>query len=145
MFCNTFIKVNSMENLTEEFKQKREEILKENPHLLEKRQGRDNVMYVPFGMTELIRALRRMRETTPGQDIKIKQLSEELIILEVYTKMGLFPQSWKEALVFPIRKLGKDPSNPANIPIALTSHVGKVMEKVMMDKLVYILEKEGKL
>lgn len=137
-----------MENLTEEFKQKREEILKENPHLLEKRQGRDNVMDVPFGMTELIRALRRMRETNPGQDVKIKQLSEELIILEVYTKvweMGLFPQSWKEALVFPIRKLGKDPSNPANRPIALTSHVGKVMERVMMDKLVYILEKEGKL
>ncbi len=68
MFCNTFIKVNGTENLTEEFKREREEILREHPHLLEKREERDNIMDVPFGMTELKRALRRMKETTPGQD-----------------------------------------------------------------------------
>lgn len=64
MFCNTFIKVNSTANLTEEFKREREEVLREHPHLLEKREERDNIMDVPFGMTELKRALRRMRETT---------------------------------------------------------------------------------
>lgn len=112
-------------------------------------------MDVPFGITELKRALRRMRETTPGQDeisyYMIKQLSEESlrVMLEFYNKvweMGVLPQSWKEALVLPIRKPGKDPSKPANYrPIALTSHVGKVMERMITDRLVYVLEKEGKL
>jgi len=112
-------------------------------------------MDVPFGLTELKRALRRMRETTPGQDAisyhMIKQLSEESlrVLLEFYNKVwerGVLPKSWKEALILPIKKQGKDPSMPTNYrPIALTSHVGKVMERMITDRLVYFLEKEGKL
>lgn len=58
----------------------------------------------------------------------------------------MLPQSWKEALILPIKKPGKDPSKPASYrPIAFTSHVGKVMERMITDRLVYFLEKEGKL
>lgn len=57
----------------------------------------------------------------------IKQLSEESlrVMLEFDNKvweMGVLLQSWKGALILPIRKPGKDPSKPANYrPIALTS------------------------
>ncbi len=42
----------------------------------------------------------------------------------------------------PIRKPGKDPVKPTSYrPIALTSHIGKIMECMVTDRLVYFLEK----
>jgi len=39
------------------------------------------------------------------------------------------PKQWKESIIVPICKPGKDPSLAESYrPIALTSHVGKIME-----------------
>ena len=57
-------------------------------------------------------------------------------------KTGILPDSWKEAIVIPIPKPGKDSSNPANYrPIALTSCICKTMERMVNDGLVWFLEK----
>ena len=57
-------------------------------------------------------------------------------------KTGILPDSWKEAIVIPIPKPGKDSSNPANYrPIALTSCICKTMERMVNDRLVWFLEK----
>lgn len=41
-----------------------------------------------------------------------------------------FPKSWKDAVIIPVSKLGKDSTKPGNYrPIALTSHVCKIMDK----------------
>ena len=55
---------------------------------------------------------------------------------------GDFPLSLREALVIPIPKPGKNASDPANYrPIALTSCLCKTLERMVTDRLVWILEK----
>lgn len=57
---------------------------------------------------------------------------------------GRLPQAWKEAIIIPIRKPGKDPSKPPNYrPIALTSNVCKIMEGTVTEQLTYFVEKRG--
>ena len=56
--------------------------------------------------------------------------------------MGSLPGSWKEAIVIPIPKPGKDITNPGNYrPIAITSCICKTMERMVSDRLVWFLEK----
>ena len=55
---------------------------------------------------------------------------------------GILPDSWKEGVVIPVLKPGKDSTNPANYrPIALTSCICKTMERMVNDRLVCFLEK----
>lgn len=66
-------------------------------------------------------------------------------ILELYNRVweeGRLPKTWKEAIIIPIRKQGKDPSKPSNRPIAITSNMCKVTEKMVTERLTYVLEKK---
>lgn len=56
------------------------------------------------------------------------------------------PNVWKKVIVIPIRKPGKDTSKPTCYrPIALTSNVFKIMERMITERLTYELEKKGML
>ena len=78
----------------------------------------------------------------------VKHLSEEGLrkLLCLFNKVweeGNIPRSWKEAIIIPIRKLGKDASKPANYrPIALTSNVCKLMERMVNERLTVLFGKE---
>ena len=55
-----------------------------------------------------------------------------------------FPSSWKEALVIPIPKPGKDSSDPNNDrPIALTSCHCKTLERMVNTRLVWFWERNN--
>lgn len=57
---------------------------------------------------------------------------------------GEIHREWKESLIVPIREPGKDLHNPSSYrPIALTSRVGKTMERMVNDRLNYWVETEG--
>ena len=77
----------------------------------------------------------------------VKHLSEEGLrkLLCLFNKVweeGNIPRCWKEAIIIPIRKPGKDAAKPANYrPIALTSNVCKSMERMVNERLTYYLEK----
>ena len=59
---------------------------------------------------------------------------------------GKLPSAWKEAVVIPVRKPGKDPSKPTSYkPIALMSNICKIMERMITERLSYEIEKRGKL
>lgn len=46
-------------------------------------------------------------------------------------------------MIIPIIKPGKDPSKPENYtPIARRSRIGKIMERMIMERLTYYLEVE---
>ena len=54
---------------------------------------------------------------------------------------GDFPSDWRKAVIIPIPKPGKDPTNPTNYrPIALTSCICKTMEQMINRRLVSYLE-----
>ena len=57
---------------------------------------------------------------------------------------GCFPPSWREAVVIPIPKPGKDHSDPGNFrPTALTSCLCKTMERMINARLMWSLESQG--
>ncbi|GFW13291.1 putative RNA-directed DNA polymerase from transposon X-element [Trichonephila clavipes] len=53
-------------------------------------------------------------------------------------KIGYFPIAWKTATVIPILKPGKDPTQAESFrPIALLSILGKVAEKIILNRLYH--------
>ena len=56
------------------------------------------------------------------------------------------PQQWRTATIIPILKKGKDASKVENYrPIALTSHLGKCMERLVANRLTWWLETNHKI
>lgn len=52
--------------------------------------------------------------------------------------------SWKEALIIPIVKPRKDLTKTTGYkPVALISHLGKVMERMAVDRLMYVTERSN--
>ena len=70
--------------------------------------------------------------------------SSLLVLLKTFNDIwetGNVPKSWKEATIIPIPKPGKDNTNPNNYrPIALTSCIGKALERMINERLVWYLE-----
>ena len=68
-----------------------------------------------------------------------------LTLLHIINKLWSsesFPSAWQQAVVLPIPKIDKDKSDPSNYrPIALTSCLCKVVERVINGRLVWYLEK----
>ena len=105
---------------------------------------------VPFTLSELKESLKKSKDTAAGPDNIHYQFLRRLpesclqVLLKVYNQVwesGNFPPSWREALVVPIPKPGKDTTKPENYrPIALTSCLCKTLERMVNSRLVHYLE-----
>jgi len=105
----------------------------------------------PFSIDDLLDALSSSNDSAVGPDDihyqMLKHLPSEVLntllsILHDIWLTGNFPSSWRQSYVVPIPKLGKDTSDPTNCrPIALTSCVCKVMERILNNRLVWYLER----
>ena len=130
MLAQTFVNIHSSGNIGEEGKRGRESTIVENEYVLQQEEDTNNLLNKPFTKTELRRCLKKTKMSAPGKDqicyIMLRNLGESSqdILLELYNKVwegGKLPQSWKEAIVVPIHKPGKECTNPGNYrPIALT-------------------------
>ena len=104
----------------------------------------------PFTMPELMESLRRAHDTACGPDEIhyqiLKHLPETALqtLLNIFNNIwvgGAFPSCWRQAVIIPVAKPGKDPTNPTNYrPIALTSCVCKTMERMVNTRFVFYLE-----
>lgn len=91
--------------------------------------------------------------STPGRDRVCYSMLDHLSVeskrtlLHLYNKVweeGVLPRCWKESIVVPIRKPGKDPRIPSSYrPIALTSQIGKTLERMVNNRMVFFLESKG--
>ena len=109
----------------------------------------------PFTLYELTDALQKAKNTAVGPDSIHYQLLTHLpdpcldILLKVFNEIwisGFFPPTWREAIIIPIPKPGKDHSDPNNYrPIALTSCICKTMERMVYERLMWQLEMLGAL
>ncbi len=104
MFLKTFMNVNSSENLTEQSKEIRKDVLKEYPDLMGKKVTGNNLLEVPFSMSELENAVRRMKQSASGMDgvsysmMKHFSGNSMKVMLAFYNIIwmeGILPQSWK--------------------------------------------------
>ncbi len=153
MIAKALIQIHSSSNLSEEGKRGRAKTRSNHPAILERREDVNSTMDAPFTLEEIKRAILRSGLTSPGKDeicyIMLKHLGvlASLKLLGLYNKVweaGKLPVGWKEAVIIPIRKPGKDPSNPMNYrPIALTSHLGKIMERMITERLTFYMESRG--
>ena len=140
----------SMDNYSDEFQ--RIKTLKEKRHL-DFSSKNEEEYNLPFSVTELRQSLQRASDSATGLDQVRYQLLTHLpnsalsVLLKVYNhvwKSGCFPPSWREAVVIPIPKPGKDYLDPSNFrPIALTSCLCKTMERMINARLMWSLESQG--
>ncbi|CAD6221996.1 GSCOCG00011700001-RA-CDS, partial [Cotesia congregata] len=105
----------------------------------------------PLSMAELEEVLSTCKNSSPGPNnlpvVMIKHLTKPskqtlLSLYNIIWSNNVFPDIWKVATVIPISKPGKDHSNPTNFrPISLTCNLGKILEKIVNKRLIWILEK----
>ena len=109
----------------------------------------NDALNAPFTMAEMKRATGKAGLTSPGKDevcyVMLAHLSDKVLVL--YNRVweeGKLPGSWEEAVVVPIRKPGKDPTRPTSYrPIALKSHVCKILERRITERVTHFLESRG--
>lgn len=104
----------------------------------------------PLSFRELELSTLHCRNSAVGLDnIHYKMIANlshdsKLALLKFYNRIwetGVFPTSWRKAVVIAIPKPGKDHTNPQNYrPIALTSCLCKVLERMINSRLVFCLE-----
>jgi len=105
---------------------------------------------IPFSMTELEHHLTKAKNTAPGIDgIKYDMLqhltpSMKIFLLNLYNTIwetSEYPNAWRKAIVIPIQKPKKDPSEATSYrPISLTCCISKVLEGMVNYRLTWLLE-----
>ena len=105
----------------------------------------------PITLNEFKSALSQCRNTAPGLDginyEMIRNLNDSAtnLLLTLYNRVWLeeiFPDCWGKAIVLPFLKKEKPPTEAESYrPIALTSCVCKLLERIVNNRLQYVLEK----
>ena len=104
-------------------------------------------------MKEFLAALKTCKDTAPGPDeipysmIKNAPQETKIFILGLINRIykeSYFPKDWEKFFMLPFAKPGKDSKFACNYrPIALTSCLCKLMEKMVNCRLVWYLEQKG--
>ena len=147
VLAESFASNSSTNNYTDKFKKEKEKIEKTPVNF----NTYDEFDYnAPFTDTELATCLQQLGNTSPGPDqihnqilkhLPEKSLKCLLKILNDQWTNNTFPDTWHIAKIIPIPKTNKDHTNPTNYrPIALTSCVCKVMERLVTSRLNWFLE-----
>ena len=107
----------------------------------------------PLTSDELERSVRQLRSTAAGPDfihndmlknLDVRSLNSILLFYNHIWTSHEFPSNWREATVVPVLKQDKDGTDPLHYrPIALTSCLCKLMERIVNDRLVWFLESTG--
>ena len=100
----------------------------------------------PLTLTELKRALSAIKKVKVSTYHMLKEVLESFLktLLGFFQRCwegGTVPSGWKHAVVIPIHKHGKPRKELGSYrPISLTSHLGKVFERVVKHHLEYFCE-----
>jgi ribonuclease HI len=110
----------------------------------------ESLLDEPFTINELDEAIEGAKCTSPGKDdinmvmVKHLPLSAKKILLIIFNyiwHVSQCPVKWKEAVLTPLLKPGKEACNPSSYrPIALTSTLCKTMERMVNKRLLWFLE-----
>ena len=108
---------------------------------------------LPISENELIQALKSCSDSAPGEDkitysmlkrLHSTALNELLQIMNQIWSNGIFSDDWRKAIVLSFAKPGKNPHQVTSYrPIALTSSLCKLMEKIVNVRLVRTLEEKN--
>lgn len=150
--ADTFSRASSNDNYSDEFKSSHTFTnLSMNSIINNANKVNNDALHLDISLNELVYALSLMKkDTSPGPDevtySMIRNLPDAcmILLLKLYNyifEQGAIPEQWKHALVIPLLKPNK-PSNNANSyrPIALTSCICKLLEKIIQLRMMFFLE-----
>ena len=154
LLAKTFVQVHSSGNLSVKAKHCRDNTLAQQiGGTVRKSTLSGGDLDLPFTLFELRRALLNVRQTSPGKDgvcySMLAHLTDSALeaVLRLFNNIwdtGKLPSVWKQSVIVPILKPGKDSSNPSSYrPIALTSQLGKTMERLVTERLSHFLESKN--
>ena len=154
-----FAKVSSNENLEEPFSSIKKIIEHGMKGKIEMNKKNDedtenNGINSPINFYELEAAINKSnRNSAPGEDqisytmLKNLPRKSRAVLLKLFNmawQQQKIPSKWKEAIIIPFPKINKDATDPGSYrPIALTSCIGKLLERIVVNRLNWQLEKLG--
>lgn len=110
----------------------------------------NNALAAPFSLAELKNVLCVLSDSAPGIDgisysfiVKAKESTHQyfLALINCMFSHGFVPAAWKDQIILPILKPGKDPKLSSSYrPIALSSVLGKVTEHLIKNRLDWFAE-----
>ena len=118
-------------------------------------EGREDLsrMNKEFSLEELNRVINKMKRKAPGHDgilidqFKVLTIGAKLKLLDIYNEIweqGIFPETWKQAIMIPILKKGKPAKAPESYrPISLLPVGAKIMEGLVFNRINPYMEKRG--
>ena len=102
-------------------------------------------------MVELARCIQSLKITSPGMDklsskflkeLPVCVMEELLYLYNMSFGLASIPKPWKLGVVSPILKPGKDPTEACSYrPITFLSCLGKLLEKIINDRINWRIEK----
>ena len=118
---------------------------------LKRRKTSNDTSEQPITMQEMLNAIKNSSTNKAAGDDEIpyemiKQLGPKALelLLHLYNccwKGKEIPRKWRTAIIKPLLKDGKDPKFTTSYrPISLTSCLGKTLEKIIADRLLFVLE-----
>ena len=103
-------------------------------------------------MKEILDTLKNVKDSATGDDqihyFMLKNLSTQALefIKKFYNIVflkNLFPQKWCEAMIIPILKPGKNPTDPLSYrPISLISCLFKILDKIVNKRQHVVFRKK---
>ena len=154
MLVKQFQKVHSSNNVSDGNRRRRCEVLREQLDKLQINSDNSDNINLFFSLEEIQKVTNQGKDTSPGRDglgYHLFKHSGELMREEVLAlinkvwESGCLPKVRKHAVIIPIVKPVKQSDNPGSSrPIALTSVLCKIMERMITDRLVDKLEKSEK-
>ena len=104
----------------------------------------------PISNSEVVKCIKKLKNTSPGPDSLCNSFLKHAppnIICEISYLFnsslfsGSVPQDWKDGIICSFPKPGKDPSVVSSYrPISMLSCMGKLMERVLKQRLEYHFE-----
>ena len=151
LFAKKFAAVSSDENLSNNFPVRRAELEQQLKETEPPDDGKGIDINVPFDIHEFTDALRNCKSrSTPGDDrisyVMLKQIPRtcQAVLLKFFNEIwlqGQLPPDWKKAIVIPLLKAKKSAFDVASYrPIALTSTLCKIMERMVANRLRWWME-----
>ena len=144
--AQNFAEVSSDNNYSSRFLQKKAQTEQNMPSFED---GSTHYYNQDFTINELDNVLASVHDSAPGEDAityeMIKNLPNHVreLLVEMFNKFfkeSFFPNEWRRAIIIPILKPGKDPSDPKSYrPIALTSCLCKIFERLLNERLIEFL------
>lgn len=149
-----YSKISSNSNYSPSFQIIKEQHKLIHENLLTKNKNDSDIHNYPITLKELKKVINKKKQNSaPGEDNISYQIFKNLPISALNTLVHFFniiwtsgniPKQFKHAIIVPIHKPEKDPKQPASYrPIALTDHLGKLLETIVNDRLVHFLESKG--